>query len=738
MKHSIRLFIVFAIAVLTDIAAFAQDNAIHLDAGSFRPLSTDALTNLAVDPIGNDRSNRPCARIKIRMDRMTPDEIRQTQIKLIGGNIMLTKRINADSGNGIIVEMTARKDVRFYLVHPQIGSSNTVIVSLEGGKEYQMNAWGNRSHSITIACDRVGADVYIDDAYAGKIGSGRMVTVPNIKSGDHIVRIHEGNDRTEESIHVSSDQVYFAIALKDSASMQKYVVFSVEPADAIVELDGTVLSVKDGKAYRSLRYGVHTYTVSAPRHHTFTGRIEIGEDTPEQYIISKVLAKAYGYLEIGKSASGAGVYVDGDFAGTAPLTKDLSSGSHRIKLIKPMHEPHEQTVTIKDGQTLRMDPTLTANYAVVTINAEKGAEIWIDMEKKGTGSWTGGLGYGLHMVEARKDGHRSRRISHEVTREESTHSLTLPALETITGSLVIESEPALADIYIDGKNIGKTPRRTDIPVGSHRIRISSKGYDDFSRNVTILEGKESNVYAVMKKEVKKARPARKLTIDTENMFQMGLGFEASFTTHRQYAFPIDFRIGRNDQIFNFFIGEAIGWDSANEPSQSSYADWDDYGSVTYFTTYTQARFNFFRSSPIRLFTYIGGNLHVNVGGKVEYSIVNNDYSEVRSTIDISRAVNPINYSGRFGIGFGGRVAELSVYCDYLFGNHFDMDYLSQERDYDEEWENLYNGKNGLDIITTNLSERNAGIWEAFSSRLSFGFSVKLYFFTGWDGDDWGF
>ena len=156
MKHSIRLFLGFAIAVLTDIAAFAQNNAIHLDAGSFRPLSTDALTNLAVDPIGNDRSNRPCARIKIRMDRMTPDEIRQTQIKLIGGNIMLTKRINADSGNGIIVEMTARKDVRFYLVHPQIGSSNTVIVSLEGGKEYQMNAWGNRSHSITIACDRVG------------------------------------------------------------------------------------------------------------------------------------------------------------------------------------------------------------------------------------------------------------------------------------------------------------------------------------------------------------------------------------------------------------------------------------------------------------------------------------------------------------------------------------------------------------------------------------------------------
>lgn len=156
MKHSIRLFLGFAIAVLTDIAAFAQDNAIHLDAGSFRPLSTDALTNLAVDPIGNDRSNRPCARIKITYGQDDSGRNQTDPDKADRGNIMLTKRINADSGNGIIVEMTARKDVRFYLVHPQIGSSNTVIVSLEGGKEYQMNAWGNRSHSITIACDRVG------------------------------------------------------------------------------------------------------------------------------------------------------------------------------------------------------------------------------------------------------------------------------------------------------------------------------------------------------------------------------------------------------------------------------------------------------------------------------------------------------------------------------------------------------------------------------------------------------
>ena len=730
MIHLRRIFAILSLLSLTILTAAGQEAGIYLDQSSFRELSTDALTNLAVDKIEKDRSNRPCARLKIRIDRMTPDEIRQTDVKLIGGNVMITKRINASSGNGIIVELTAREGVRLYLKHPSMGSSDIASISMEGNKEYQINAWGTRSQSITIACDRVGADVYVDGAYYGKISSSKMLTVPDVKSGNHKVKIMDGNDHTEETINVSSNQVYFAIALKNSASLQKYVVFEVVPSNAVIELDETVIAVKDGKAYKSLRYGTHSYNISAPRHHGSKGNINIGEDTPEPCVIQVNLAKAYGYLEVGSAVSGADVYVDGEHAGQAPLRMELLSGVHDIRVIKAMHNPYNQKVRIEDAKTVKITPELTANYAEVTITAENGAEIWVDMEKKGTGKWTGELGYGLYTVEVRKEGHRSIRTSHEVTSERSSHNLTLPELEAVTGTLAIESDPALADIYIDGVHIGKTPRRLDVIAGTRKVRISQKGYEDYTVSVNIMEGKEKSIHAAMKQAVKK--PVRKM--DTENMYQMGLGFESSYTTHSQFAFPIDFRIGRNDQIFNFFIGEAIGWDSSSEPSEYENAENDDYGSVTYLTTYVQARYNFLRDRDLRLFTYIGGNLHLNLSGKLEYSIINTKQDEVRSTVNINSAINPINYSSRAGIGFGGRVMELSIYCDYLIGNHFNMDYLNQTRDYDEEWKRLgySTDKAGYDIITTNLAERNAGIWRKFSSRLSYGFSIKFYLFSGYE------
>ena len=709
-----------------------------MDQSSFKALSADGLTNLAVDQIQNDRSNRPCARLKIRMDRMTPDEIKQTDVILIGGNVMITNRYNAALGNGIIVEMTAKSNIRFYLKHPTIGSSNTVSVSMEGNKEYQIDAFGNRSQSITIACDRVGAEVFVDEVYLGEISSTKMITVPNVKSGSHKVKIMDGNDTTEETINVSSDQVYFSIALKNSASLQKYVVFEVIPDNAIIELDGTVIPVKNGKAHKSLRYGTHSYNITAPKHHGTTGSIDIVESTQEPHIIKINLPKAYGYLEIGASASGAEVYVDGESAGQAPLRMELSSGTHNIKLIKAMHKPYSQNITIEDNKTVKMIPELVANYAEVSISAEKDAEIWIDMEKMGKGRWTGKLGYGLYTVEVRKEGYRNTRISYEVTSDRSTHNLTVSKLEPVIGSLVIESDPVLADIYIDGVNIGKSPKRAEVLAGTRQVRISQEGYEDYTTSVNIREGKEENITAIMKKRTAKKKPVIKL--DTENLYQMGFGFESSYTKHNQFAFPIDLRIGCNDQIFNFFIGEAIGWDSAtpsNTPFSSSCKF--DSGSVTYLTTYIQGRFNFLRSSTLRIFTYIGGNLHLNINGSLKHltSRSSASYSTYTAynTVNITPATNTVNYSGRVGLGFGGKVMELSIYCDYLFGEHFDMKYMSEEREYRETWKSefyKYDYEKGKLTAKYTLIDDAAAILYNFAYPLSFGFSIKFYLFSGWD------
>ena len=110
-------------------------STLTLDESSFRLEQTDALAGVNIDPIGKDRSNRECFRLKLRLDRMTPEDIAKVEVKIIGGNVVMMSRTVASGGNGLILEMTARP-VRFYIKHSSLGESNTVNINPEGNKVY--------------------------------------------------------------------------------------------------------------------------------------------------------------------------------------------------------------------------------------------------------------------------------------------------------------------------------------------------------------------------------------------------------------------------------------------------------------------------------------------------------------------------------------------------------------------------------------------------------------------------
>lgn len=79
-----------------------------------------------------DRSNHPCARIKLHISRMTPEEISEIEVHAIGGNVIVIKQQVEFESNGLIIELTARPEIRFYLSHYKYGDSNPVNLYLEG------------------------------------------------------------------------------------------------------------------------------------------------------------------------------------------------------------------------------------------------------------------------------------------------------------------------------------------------------------------------------------------------------------------------------------------------------------------------------------------------------------------------------------------------------------------------------------------------------------------------------
>jgi hypothetical protein len=54
------------------------------------------------------------------------------------------------------------------------------------------------------------------------------------------------------------------------------------------------------------------------------------------------------------------------------------------------------------------------------------------------------------------------------------------------GNLAITSDPQDADVFVDGTYVGITPANMDLVVGKHTVRVSHRGYLDWSREITVL------------------------------------------------------------------------------------------------------------------------------------------------------------------------------------------------------------------------------------------------------------
>jgi hypothetical protein len=63
----------------------------------------------------------------------------------------------------------------------------------------------------------------------------------------------------------------------------------------------------------------------------------------------------------------------------------------------------------------------------------------------------------------------------------------------------VQSDPAGAEIYLDGQMVGSTPSVLMIPSGNHQFRVHSPGHADWTRQVTILPGSEITLSATLDK-----------------------------------------------------------------------------------------------------------------------------------------------------------------------------------------------------------------------------------------------
>jgi hypothetical protein len=72
-----------------------------------------------------------------------------------------------------------------------------------------------------------------------------------------------------------------------------------------------------------------------------------------------------------------------------------------------------------------------------------------------------------------------------------------PPPEPATGTVSLSSTPYLADVYVDGENMGYTPAKLRLPPGKHTFRCEKQGYKPWTKEITLTVGSELTLDATL-------------------------------------------------------------------------------------------------------------------------------------------------------------------------------------------------------------------------------------------------
>lgn len=210
-----------------------------------------------------------------------------------------------------------------------------------------------------------------------------------------------------------------------------------------------------------------------------------------QFNIKPANLKAIVMIKSSHEGSQEELFGNADSSGE--IAKSLEYGTYTYKVLADNYHMAEGRFTLDNkAETLIEDVTLRPNFSDITFNVDADAEIYINNELKGTRRWSGVLKAGNYQVECRQANHRPTSQYVQVT-ENDNRTINLKAPEPILGTAAITSTPLGAEIIIDGKPYGQTPKNLDLIIGKHTVEIAKSEYQTENRSFEISEDKTVEV-----------------------------------------------------------------------------------------------------------------------------------------------------------------------------------------------------------------------------------------------------
>ncbi len=203
-----------------------------------------------------------------------------------------------------------------------------------------------------------------------------------------------------------------------------------------------------------------------------------------------------GSLTITSSPAGATVEIDGAISGTTPYHVEYPGGYfHKPHTVFGSKLEHALILKIsKDGYITQQITLTSGPYEWVSVNGRHHGNYFLLKSDH----------FDIRLDPVALDNSRPvETIGKDgplraYSREAAAANNTLDS--SGTGSVLIESDPPGADIYVDGKFAGQTPSTIRLSKGSHRIEVKSQGKQPWERNLEVWKDSQLTLHPVLEQQ----------------------------------------------------------------------------------------------------------------------------------------------------------------------------------------------------------------------------------------------
>ncbi len=321
--------------------------------------------------------------------------------------------------------------------------------------------------SISVDSNPEVAEVYINGVAKGHT----PVTIEGLPASTYTVELRkEGYERTFNTVNLlDGQQEKLQVQLNQVTGL---LLVESNPPGADVIIDGiskgnTPLLVTD------LPLGEYKLEFKSEMQLPRTMSAKLADRTPVRVFAELISNTAQ--LTVNSEPAGAEVRIDGVLAGKTPcVLEEVQAGESEVKVSKRGYTPYQIRMEFQATKPYKLNATLEALPSGLTvISSPEGARITIDNQPAGTAPLTmSNLKEGPHEITASLNGYATKTKT--IYLEPDINDSVEFDLVKDSGTLVIDTEPANVQVYVDGNLLTTTLPRGGSDSISQPVRITLK------------------------------------------------------------------------------------------------------------------------------------------------------------------------------------------------------------------------------------------------------------------------